>query len=121
MSPPEQETCRVAHRVETQGHVKGTTYQAHFINQRNLPELTDPPKEKKGRMTVVLPSVKAQSHETTVLTNTRGELLAEKPDGVHPSVWKRLKTIEKTLSVDKVDPHAHKLRSVSVRWRPKER
>lgn len=115
LSPPAQETCRVAHRVEYQGHVKGSTYQSHFINQRNLPELPDPAKDKKGKMTVALPNVKAQPHETVVLTDSRGQLLADMPQGVHPSVWKRLKTVEKTLSVDKVDPHAHKLRTVSVR------
>lgn len=115
MSPPEQETCRVAHRVENQGHVRGTTYQANFVRQQNLPELTDPSKAKKSKMVVALPNVKAQAHETAVLTDSRGQLLAEKPEGVHTSVWRRLKTMEKTLSVDKIDPHAHKLRSVSVR------
>lgn len=115
MSPPEQDACAVSRRIENQGHVKGSTYQGHFINQRNLPELSDPSKQRRAKTAVVLHDVKPQLHQTLTLTDARGVLLSQKPKGLHPTVWNRLKAAEKTLSVDKADPHAHKLRSLSTR------
>lgn len=116
MSQYEQDRCQISRRVENQGNVRGTTYQAHFINQRNLPELADPSRDKRAASAIVLPNVPARPHQALVLTDSRGSLLEDRPAGIHPSVWTRLKTVEKALSVDKEgDPHAHKRRTQSIR------
>lgn len=116
MTPKEQADCRVSRRVELQGHVSGTTYHAHFVNQKNLPELADPVSDKGSDRTVKLPEVPPRPHQSVQLAQANGSLLPERPAGVHPSVWKRLKAVEKELSVDKNgDPHAHKSRAPLLR------
>lgn len=115
MSPKEQADCRVSRRVELQGHATGTTYHAHYVNQKFLPEVPDPATAagKPEDRPVLLPEVAPRPHQTISLAQPNGTLAAERPAGVHPSVWKRLKAVEKALSVDKNgDPHAHKSRIV---------
>mmetsp|Transcript_58705 Transcript_58705/g.67802 ORF Transcript_58705/g.67802 Transcript_58705/m.67802 type:complete len:379 (-) Transcript_58705:103-1239(-) len=118
MSPKEQSDCRVTRRVELQGHVGGTTYHAHFVDQKFLPEIHEPfvGLQKPEDRPVLLPEVAPRPQQMVTLTQPNGSLLAERPAGVHPAVWKRLKAVEYALSVDKHgDPHAHKTRQVTVR------
>lgn len=115
MTKPDQERCRVSRRVEAQGNVRGTTYSAHYVDQKYLPEVADPAKEKRAQAAVVLPNVQARPHQSINLKDSRGNLLEERPAGIHPAVWNRLKAVETSLAVDKVDPHAHKLRSIVLR------
>jgi hypothetical protein len=111
MSQPQQDTCRVAHRLENEGHFMNTTYHSHFVNQKNLPELADPSKDRRAKGPVQLLNLPSSNNSTASLTNSRGELLEERPSTVHPSVWRRMKAVEASQRVDKVDPHAHKRRT----------
>ena len=110
MSQPQQDTCRVGHRHENEGHFANSTYHSHFINQKNLPELSDPAKEKRSKCAAQLPNLPASNASSTTITNSRGELLDDCPPSVHPSVWRRMKAVEASQRVDKCDPHAHKRR-----------
>lgn len=120
----EQPYCGVTRRVENEGHVKMSIYKSDYINQGMLPELPDAvalsgmesgqaPGERRlacaGEM--LAGSLARHTAKLCSLRNSHGNLLKEKPDPkvVDLQTWRQMLAIEKRISVDKADPHRHKL------------
>lgn len=115
--PPElAAVSHVSRRLENEGNVRVTMYQQEFTNRWNLPEQPDPKKTKQSEAsnTVVLNKhpldwSKAKALDSALAPD--GGLVAERPEGVNPRVWLRMKKMEASTTPKGPDPHAHKYRS----------
>jgi hypothetical protein len=99
MRRDQKEKCRVAKRLECEGHATGSMYRSYFVNQRNLPEFPDP---------VTLKTVSSVAIAANVITGN-----AQTPDcpqGVHPAVWRQRNAAQRARSIELSNPHQHKLR-----------
>ncbi|AIN96271.1 hypothetical protein LPMP_110760 [Leishmania panamensis] len=125
LSTMEQKRCAVSRRLEKEHYVTMSIYKSDFIDQGLLPELpgnpggpanvrdTHPsPLATAGEM--MAGQLTSTTRELGLLRNAHGTL---KPGEAHPASRMRtgvlsvVRKMEKAVSIDKADPHRHKLRA----------
>lgn len=107
----------VHHGARFGGHLpRETEYRDEYFNRWHEPEQPDP-KRAAGRLDKAV-FVALNKHDidfsaANALNQIRtsdGSLKSEKPAGVHPSIWLRIKHAESKALSENQDPHRHKRR-----------
>ncbi|KPI83586.1 hypothetical protein ABL78_7373 [Leptomonas seymouri] len=118
LSAQAQKTCAVSRRLEHEHHVHMTIYKSDHIDQSQLPELPgNPSGPADARDTLVCPMATAgemmagrltkSTREMGLMRNSHGTLKPAADDDTATLTWVR--ATEKAISIDKADPHRHKL------------
>lgn len=115
LSTQAQKTCAVSRRLEEEHHVQMSIYRSDYVDQSQLPELPgNPAGPADVRDTQTCPTATAgemtagqltkATREMGTLRNSHGTLKAAVA-ALSPS----MQATEKAISIDKADPHRHKL------------